>query len=351
MSGLGLYNEMKLFKKIVLVVVLVIMLVVLVSSGFLMFFNLPVSLPDTPYELGVTFSNRYAQNLGLDWKETYTAILEDLNVKKLRIPIYWDLVGKEKNQYDFSDIDWQLDKAQENGAEVILVIGQRVPRWPECFIPDWISGDEIRSAELLEFLEISVLRYKDNPAVKVWQVENEPFLPFFGECPEFDAGLLDEEIDLVKRLDGTKPILLTDSGELSFWYQAAKRADIFGTTMYRTVYKDPIGYYQYPVGPNFFKVKKWFVRKFASQNKVIVVELQAEPWASGWITDVPLAEQFQTMDEEKLVESVEFARKGRFPEIYLWGAEWWYWLKVKKDYPGVWEKARELFTNSVTLYR
>ena len=61
------------------------------------------------------------------------------------------------------------------------------------------------------------------------------------------------------------------------------------------------------------------------------------------MADVSLTEQFRTMDEHKLRENVLYAQQVGFPEIYLWGAEWWYWLKEKKGYPAVWETAKELF--------
>src|SRR3989338_5721806 len=48
---------------------------------------------------GVTFSKPYAQGLGLDWKETYLAILDELNVKNLRIPAYWNELEGPKDVF------------------------------------------------------------------------------------------------------------------------------------------------------------------------------------------------------------------------------------------------------------
>lgn len=321
--------------------------VLFVVAILFVYFNLPGPAPREDVALGVTFSYRYAEDLGLDWKETYHAILDDLGARKLRIPVYWDLVEQEKGTYDYSAVDWQLEEARKRGAEVILALGQRVPRWPECHIPSWVNereSDAYRESRLYAFLEHTIGRYKDNhPEIIVWQVENEPFLVFFGECPPFRRAFLDDEVALVRRLDPTRPILLTDSGELSMWYPAASRADIFGTTMYRKIYKPGFGYFTYPLGPNFFRFKEWAVRLLTDQERFIVIELQAEPWANGWVGNLPLEEQFRTMDERQLREIVEYARRVRFPEIYLWGVEWWYWLKEKKEYPAVWDTAVELF--------
>lgn len=329
--------------------ILFLVLGTLLAMVFVLFvyFNLPGPAPRQDAELGVTFSSRYATDLGLDWRETYLALLDEMGVRNIRLPVYWDLIERERSSYDFEALDWQIAEAEKRGASLILVLGQRVPRWPECHIPGWAHEDtELRQAALLQFMMEVVNRYRHSEAVKTWQVENEPFLVFFGNCPPFDSIFFDQEIALVKALNPGRPVLTTDSGELSLWLRAAKRGDIFGTTMYRKLWHENFGYFTYPVGPNFFRFKAWLVRAFTDQENFIVIELQSEPWARGWIGNVSLEEQFLTMDERRLRENVEYARRVGFPEIYLWGGEWWYWLKVKHDYPALWNTARELFQNS-----
>ncbi|MDD2766772.1 MAG: hypothetical protein PHH40_03355 [Candidatus Moranbacteria bacterium] len=310
------------------------------------YFNLPGQTVREDAKLGMTFSSRYATDLGLDWKEVYLALLDQVGVKKLRLPVYWDLIEREKGVYDFSDVDWQIAEAKAHQANVILTIGLKVPRWPECHIPEWANeNDALRKQGILHFIGKTIERYKDDRTVIKWQIENEPFLPF-GICPPFDVHFLEQEVALVKTLDTSRPVLLTDSGELSLWYGAASRGDEFGTTMYRDIYSKKVGgYFTYPVGPNFFRTKAWIVRTFAKQENLMVIELQAEPWASGWIADIPLEEQYITMNAQKLRENVEYAKRVGFPEIYLWGGEWWYWMKEKKNAPEVWETGKELFQN------
>jgi len=323
--------------------------VLFVIAGFFVYFNLTGPAPREDVKLGVTFSYRYAESLGLDWKEVYIAMLDDLEVRKLRIPVYWDLVESERGSNDYSAVDWQLDEAQKRGAEVILSMGQRVPRWPECHIPGWVKekeGESYREAELLGFLDRTMKRYVERKEIVTWQIENEPFLVFFGECPPLRRDFLDEEVALVKKIDPSRPVMLTDSGELSIWLPAAKRADIFGTTMYRKIFKPGFGYFTYPLGPNFFRFKEAFVRLLSDQERFVVIELQAEPWASGWVADVPVEEQFRTMSPYLLRKNVEYAKRVGFPEVYLWGVEWWYWLREKHEMPETWDVARELFHDS-----
>jgi len=336
-----------MLKKILKIIGIVLLSVLGVAILILGILNLPVKNKIDRADLGVTFSSRYASDIGLDWKENYIAMLDDLKVRRVRIPVYWDLVEKEKNQYDFSDIDWQLEEASKRNAQIILVIGQKVPRWPECFVPEWVSGDDERKKELIEFLKIAVKRYQNNETVKYWQVENEPFLDF-GICPTLDVDLLDQELKTVRQIDNSRQVIVTDSGELSTWIPAAKRADVFGTTMYRNVYKEGWGYYIYPIGPRFFLIKKWIIEHFAHQKNSMVIELQGEPWVAGWTTNQPVEEQFKSMNETKLVNNIEYAQKSGFKEIYIWGVEWWYWLKQNQNNPILWDTAKSEFEKNAS---
>jgi hypothetical protein len=337
---------MKIVKKVLKIIGWIILSLVILIMILFAYFNFPIDKMNEDAQLGVTFSYRYAQDIDLDWKEAFIATLDDLKARKIRIPIYWDLVESKKGQYDFSAIDWQLDEAAKRKTEIILVVGQKVPRWPECAIPEWAKqDDQVRKRELLRFIDTAVERYKNHPEVKFWQVENEPFLKF-GICPALDTNLLDMELALVRAKDPTRQVIVTDSGELSLWVSAAKRADIFGTTMYRYVWNEKLGYYNYPIGPRFFHFKHWLAKLLTKQKNYIVIELQGEPWIVGWTTSAPLEKQFESMNTTRLVDNINFARKAGFPEIYVWGVEWWYWVKVNQNHPEVWEAAKVEFAKN-----
>jgi len=336
---------MQTIKKVFKIVFKIFLVLFALACVLLIFFNIPVTKENADAKLGVTFSMRYAKDIDLDWHEAYLAMLDDLGARKIRIPVYWDLVEKKAGEYDFSDLDWQLAEAKKRDAEIVLVVGQKVPRWPECFIPEYLKNDDAkRKIELIKFIGTVVERYKNNSAVKYWQVENEPFLKF-GVCPDLDVNLLDQEIATVHATDSTREVMVTDSGELSLWTRAESRADVFGTTMYRTIFSAKYGFYTYPIGPRFFQFKYWMNRILVGQKNAVVIELQAEPWIAGWTTAQPLEKQFESMSPERLKENVSFARQVGFPEIYLWGVEWWYWLKVHQNHPELWDTAKEMFHN------
>ncbi len=332
-------------KKVFKIIFKIILVVFALACVLLIIFNLPVVEENKDAKLGVTFSMRYASDIGLDSRAAYLATLDELGAKKIRIPVYWDLVEPKDGQYDFTDLDWQMQEAEKRNAEIILAVGQKVPRWPECFVPEYLKNDDAkRKVALVEFVRIVVDRYKNSSALKYWQIENEPFLKF-GVCPDLDTDLLDGEIAMARKTDSSHKIIITDSGELSLWHNAISRADIFGTTMYRTIYSAKYGFYTYPIGPRFFQFKYWMNQFFVKNDNAIVIELQAEPWINGWTTSQPLDKQFESMNVGKLEANVSFARQVGFPEIYLWGAEWWYWLKVHENHPELWDAAKAMFHN------
>jgi len=295
---------------------------------------------------GVTFSKKYAQELNLNWQKVYFDILYDLEADHVRIPVYWDEVESEEGKYNFEDYDWMLNAAKLAKAEVILVIGRRLPRWPECFEPAWTEGmtDKQIQEKILNILQIEVEHFKRHEHIWAWQVENEPLLSVFGECPPPDKEFLSKEVELVKSLD-SRPIILTDSGELSSWFGVSKLADILGTTMYRVVWNRHLGYMYYPLPPAYYVYKAGFVKKLNPDlQKVIISELQVEPWSEGLpIADLSLDRQFRSMSLDRMKMNIRFAHDTGFEQAYLWGVEWWYWLKIEKNIPEFWEAGKSLW--------
>ena len=299
-------------------------------------------------QYGVTFSWPFSARFeGIDWKENYLAILDDLNVKKIRLAAYWDELEKNEGEVFFEDLDWQINEAKKRNVKIVLAVGRRLPRWPECHVPVWAKelDEETIREKLLVNIERVVNRYKDSVAIDVWQVENEPFLSTFGECPKTEMNFLKKEIDLVRSLDGRgRPILISDSGEFGLWYRATSVGDIFGTTMYRVVFTKLFGQLTYPLPPAFFRVKAGFLKLFYGfDKKIIVIELQAEPWGKKLLFETPISVHKASMDHKQFLHNLEYAKNVGFSENYLWGAEWWYWAKETQNDPFYWDEAKKLF--------
>jgi len=327
-------------KKIIKIILLAILAVVIILAVYLF---VGKAKPADKVEWGVTFSKRYAIDLGLDWQKTFLAILDDLETKKIRIIAYWDEVETEEGKYDFKDLEWQLLEIERHGGEAIFAVGRRMPRWPECFEPTWAQNlsEEEKQDKILNFLSATIKYFKNRPSVKIWQIENEPFLGTFGKCPKLDRKFLNKEISLAKYLDYLKPIMITESGEFSTWIGGARRADILGTSVYRIVH-GKLGYMKYPIPPVFYQRKANLIKFFFNIKEIIAVEVQAEPWGHKSIQEMSNEEQDISMSIEKFNEVLEYVRQAGFNKAYLWGVEWWYWRKMNGD-DRFWNRAKELF--------
>jgi len=325
-------------------VLLVVLAVVLV------FWVLSLDLSG-PKELkyGVSFSRFHADELNLDWKETYLALLNDLGVRHLRFSAHWPITEPKEGKYNFSELDFQMKEAKAKNATVILAVGRRLPGWPECHIPEWaksLSRQE-QQARVLKLIEAVVNRYKVYGSVLYWQVENEVFLTGFSRsnCGPLDKEFLQKEIDLVRSLD-TKPILVTDSGEFGTWYGAYKAGDIFGTSMYLYVWPRSLGFpIRYPITPAFFRIKRNITSFLFGAKPSVVIELSLEPWLLQPIVNTPMDILLERMGIDKFNNMITFSSKTGFDTFYLWGAEWWYWMKAK-GHPELWDRAKELFRSS-----
>ncbi len=329
--------------KILKIIILVILiLIILFGLSFLLDFS------KKDIKWGITFSSKYAQDeLGLNWQETYLAILDDLKVNNIRLSAYWNEIEAERDNYDFGQLDWQINEASKRKINIILAVGRRLPRWPECHDPEWLSELPQQEAqqEQLELVDLVIKRYRQNENIKMWQIENEPYLGTFGQCQPLNESVFKQEIALTKSLS-PKPILVTDSGELNFWIKAAKTgAEVIGSTLYRVVYNEKIGYVRYPLPPIFYFAKATLIKTLFQTKSVINSELQTEAWHTEKkdLSQMTLAESAQSMDLKQFQKNVSFAQRAGFDEIYLWGAEWWYFLKVKQNNNDLWNEAKKIW--------
>lgn len=293
---------------------------------------------------GVTFSKKQCRDLDLDWRQVYQKIINEMPFKVIRLPIYWDEVEIKPGEFNFSDYVLMVNQAEEKDIEIVPVLGRRVPRWPECHTPEFyqnLSESELKP-KILNLIKTEIEYFKYYPNIKKWQIDNEPFVDFFGQCPRADENLIREQVNLVKSLD-TRPVLITESGELSTWLRGAKLADILGISMYRQTWNKKWGYFYYPVMPAYYYFKAQLVKILTGVNQVINTELQVEPWATkNELKNMPLFNQFYAMDLVQVKTNLKFAKRAGINEIYLWGVEWWWWLGTKHNHWEFWEYGKNL---------
>lgn len=297
-------------------------------------------------QMGTSFSPKRARELDMDWQANYTALLDDLQIRHFRLMSYWDDYEKTRGQFDFTELDWQMDEAAKRGASVSLAVGVRQPRWPECHEPAWakqLGGHEWKQA-LYAYLEVVTKRYENHPALQSWQLENEALNNWFGECPPGDRERLHEEFGLMKQWS-KKPVYMSLSDQHGLPLKAP-RADKFGYSVYRIVWSEKtwpyIGYLTYPT-PIWYHRARAVAIKAMTGREIFIHELQLEPWANRDTKLTSIAEQDKSMSLAQIEDNIHFARMIGAPEIYTWGSEWWYWRKEALNDPTVWEKVREEF--------
>lgn len=296
-----------------------------------------------PLNAGVTFSVPYAKELGINWREALTASLDDLGIRSFRIPAYWSEVQPKEDQYLWGDLDFQMNEIGQRNGKVTMVVGSKVPRWPECWSPDWVkqkSKNGERYARL-EYIKSIVNRYKENPALQYWQVENEAMFDF-GICPKPDLNFLKQEIALVRELDPNHAIATTDSGELSTWLQVGPLVDRLGVSTYRRVRTPWSRTWEYSFIPTY-----WYARRANLVSPWVktlyVSEFQMEPWTDDAITATPVRDQLAFFDIPEMKKHFAFSERMQINDISFWGIEWWWWMKTTQGDSRFWDEARVFF--------
>lgn len=298
----------------------------------------PVEKPN----IGVSFSEKRAKEMGLDWQANFIALLDDMKIKHYRLMSYWDIHEPVRGQYDFSTLDWQIAEAEKRSADVSLAIGLRQPRWPECHQPEWagqLAGGAWQQA-MYSYIETVVKRYENNPTVINWQLENEGANQWFGLCDPPDRQRLHEEYQLVDKLSA-KPIWmsLSDQHGLPIFTPVPDR---YGYSVYRIVWSEKSwpykGYLTYPTPIWYHRARAVVIKAYTGRD-IYIHELQLEPWGQRDTLELSREEQDISMSTDQIKDSLLFAREIGTKDIYTWGGEWWYWRKVHGD-PSIWNTVK-----------
>lgn len=304
-----------------------------------------------PVAIGASFVADYATYLGLDPHQTFVAMLDDLHVRQLRLVSYWSDIEPEQGAYDFSELDWEMQQAAARGARVTLVVGLRQPRWPECHMPAWATGESVGTwqPQLEQFMTMVINRYKNSLALQSYQLENEYFLRqygFYGACTDFSRSRLVDEYNLVKSLDPRHDIIVGRSNNDLGWPIGAPRPDLFSVSVYQRVWDATFTrrYLEYPFPSWYYAFMAGWQELFTGRNMVIG-ELQAEPWPpkGKTILDISLAEQNKSFNAARLKSTVDFAKSTGMKTVNLWGAEYWYYRMTTLHDPSVWQAAKEIY--------
>jgi hypothetical protein len=301
-----------------------------------------------PLQLGVSFIPDYAASLGVDPKANFDALL-NINVKQFRLVSYWSDGEPSPGTYDFSQLDWQFQKAQTAHAKVILTLGLRQPRWPECHAPSWAANEPtaVWQPQLEAYMKAVINRYKTSPSLQSYQLENEYFLKGFGTCTDFSRQRLIDEYNLVKYTDPAHPVVIGRSNNalgLPIGQPQPVPPDLFSISIYKRVWDSGVThrYLEYPF-PAWYYSFVAGTQKALFGTDMMVAELQAEAWPPNGqtIPETSLAEQNKSLNAQRLSDRFEYGKATGMRDIVLWGGEYWYYRKVVLHDPSLWNVATQ----------
>jgi hypothetical protein len=152
------------------------------------------------------------------------------------------------------------------------------------------------------------------------------------------------EFNMVKKEDPKHPILISRSNNWVGIPLGAPTPDRFSISVYKRVWDSTIThrYFEYPQ-PAWTYATLAGAEEIISGRDMVIHELQAEPWPPKGqeIYNTTVDEQFKSMNPERLKNRIKFGEATGMRSLDLWGAEWWYWLKVKNGDPSVWNVVKD----------
>lgn len=299
-----------------------------------------------PKYFGLSFSSKQCRSFKLDEQATLGFLLKKVGFRRFRLMSYWNEHEKTPGNYDFTALDQQIALIKKSSGSVTLCLGARQPRWPESHWPKWALDlpQAERYEALYRFIENVVDRYKNNPTIISWQLENEALNRSFGRNGDFNRTRLRHEYQLVKQRDPSRPVIMSTSNTWGIPIRRP-RPDIFGFTLYQTQFEN--GTYSHSKLPLWWWPLRARIIRLVPGRPCFIHELQAEPWGPKAIWEMPVDEQSKSMGVEQIKTNMRLAKQTKLYPIDLWGGEWWYWRHLQGD-ETIWQTVqRELAHSSV----
>lgn len=317
----------------------IVPIIIVIAVGAYLEQDLPFN--DKPM-YAVAYSAAHARYFGFEPKELLRRIVADYAPPHFRLQANWNEIEPEPGQFNFAELDELVNIVKDSGATITMAIGRKLPRWPECHDPEWLADLRPDQKVDRQFIMIDqvVKHYQAENSIIRWQLENEPLFAY-GACQQPNIHRLKKEVKFLRQLDSSRPILLTDSGELSAWWETSRLADEQGVTFYQVTWNPAFGYFIYPWPAYYYRIKAALISPFV--NKILVSELQLEPWAPQGLRSLSLEEAQQSLSLKIFSDNINKFKATGFPEAFLWGVEWWYHAKDNLNEPAYWQAGAQLF--------
>ncbi len=286
---------------------------------------------------GVSFAPSQCRFFELDPELVLTKLLA-AGFRLFRISCNWNQIEKRPGEYDFSEIEWQLNMIASEGGKAIVTVGMKAQRYPEYYIPsfykDGFDQAEAFIRSLDAFLTATMKRLMTQQCIIAWQVENEPLDPSGPKQQSISPELLQREVKLVRSIDNSHRQIM-----VNLWGNSIATRDSWRNLLEMSGI-DQIGLDIYPRVWRSNKLARFFLGSYAAPEfspeqfarltaqaqqagkQLFLAELQAEPWEQG---DYRQLAKTPSMDFDQILENVQSYSLPSYNYILLWGAEYWVW--------------------------
>jgi hypothetical protein len=273
-------------------------------------------------------------------------------------------VEREPGRYDWSSIDRQLDALHARGARAVVTIGMKAQRYPEYWLPTWLrmaanippdafpEDHPLIEQHLFPYLEAAARHLVAHPAVEGLQVENEPFVHFEGHANGWHIrkSFLEREIATVRATVGDVPLSVSHASWLrtdGTWHWILDHVDVLSQSVYTKRQRGPwtwLYIFPYRIGPLTPDLPAQSRAAARHGKELWITELQGEPFESPHVDvrAVP-THQAASFSPRWLRANLKLARRSGATRAYLWGVEWWLYLRDQRDDGRLWQMGRGLF--------
>jgi hypothetical protein len=332
--------------------------------------NLPVTSRGST-RLGISFRPLQADGFGLDARAALRELLS-YPFHLIRLGAYWNRIEPEPGRFQTSELDWQIDAAEQAGKQIILCIGPiKTFGYPEFFVPSHHLRHPFPERTLIKpsaypalleaakaYIARLIERYHQRQSIVAWQLEHEAVDPLGVEHSwRLDVAFVEEEAQALRQADPGRPLMMNGFLPLSLpvrltqWWRTRDQGDSLAAAQ-RLADWVGIDYYPrhalVPVGDRTLyldgsrgswqaeKRKQLLVWAGASGKRLLVAEGQAEPWET--VTNPPSPEgqgMYSCLPEDVISNYNAWMGESGRPEAleaYLfWGAEYWLLRKRTAD--------------------